>query len=485
MAAVEARPHQRRVGQPQRQPLSCASLQQPSATPHPSKTRAVSAASSFRNNALYPVMVEKATAGTAALRSAGAPARRHQRLSNRGPRLTFSRSAAADVEPDPTGGGIAAVNSRAVTPSEGVLRTEPQHRGRSTDGTVVRSRSAGRTRRPRHSSKGTSPVMLTPEADLAGSEMVSLTEQDAAAVASSSNATHALQQLQRSEVEVRFAYVRSASLPVPQFAHAVLACALRSGCPPGTDGAYIRMLRRIHTHAEREDPSCALLDRAALHAPHTQLSHAIPPNAPLLPLPPSPPTQTDPIVQLANERAEQLMTACVYGAAEVVRELCASPRLHMYVDQPWGDTGQTALTASSEAGRVDSALLLIDAGAEIDARDADGRTALMVAALQGESGLIEPLLSRAQHPANVFLRADNGWTALMLACAKGQLSWVAALLEHLAQSGASPDALVDLITYEDRQGRSAVSLARENAHSELLALLEARLAELGSGASDA
>lgn len=195
--------------------------------------------------------------------------------------------------------------------------------------------------------------------------------------------------------------------------------------------------------------------------------------------------QSDPIVQLANEKADQLMTAAVYGATEVVRELCASPRLHMYIDQPCGDDGKTVLIASTEAGRTEASILLIDAGAEIDARDADGRTALMAAAWQGEVNLVAPLLSRPQHAANVFLRADNGWTALMFACAEGHVSWVSALLEQLTQGGASPEALIDLIEYEERHdGRSAIGLAREHAHSELVSLLEARLVELNAQCSE-
>ena len=62
---------------------------------------------------------------------------------------------------------------------------------------------------------------------------------------------------------------------------------------------------------------------------------------------------------------------------------------------------------------------LLSRGAEIEARDDDGQTALMwaSASLWDTVAAVETLLDRG---AEIEARADDGWTALMAASAKGQ-----------------------------------------------------------------
>ena len=107
--------------------------------------------------------------------------------------------------------------------------------------------------------------------------------------------------------------------------------------------------------------------------------------------------ESDPCAMLAIERALALCDAAEFGSASVVRELCSSPRLQMYIDQGVNVHATTALMSAAVSGRADTALVLLQAGAEVDATDALGRTALMFAVTNGADS--EPG-SRASSPTN-------------------------------------------------------------------------------------
>ncbi|MGB6063731.1 MAG: ankyrin repeat domain-containing protein [Desulfomonilaceae bacterium] len=92
-------------------------------------------------------------------------------------------------------------------------------------------------------------------------------------------------------------------------------------------------------------------------------------------------------------------------------------------------SGSTALSLAALTGQAEVAELLLEAGADIDARDFDGRTALFEAALSGHLQVVVILLARG---ADVHVRDISGRTALTEANVWGE----AKVAELLIKSGA-------------------------------------------------
>jgi uncharacterized protein len=77
---------------------------------------------------------------------------------------------------------------------------------------------------------------------------------------------------------------------------------------------------------------------------------------------------------------------------------------------------ETPLMIATDHGDKEVVALLLDRGANVDAQDIEGRTALMKAATRGYKDIVKVLL---QHKANVYLENTKGETALMLAEKRG------------------------------------------------------------------
>ncbi|MEX0271452.1 ankyrin repeat domain-containing protein [Leptolyngbyaceae cyanobacterium UHCC 1019] len=75
-------------------------------------------------------------------------------------------------------------------------------------------------------------------------------------------------------------------------------------------------------------------------------------------------------------------------------------------------TGVSLLMCVIREGLTDLACQLIERGADIEARSAEGETALMEAAIVGNTDLVKFLLDRGAKPNR---RSRSGWTAMLWA----------------------------------------------------------------------
>jgi len=79
--------------------------------------------------------------------------------------------------------------------------------------------------------------------------------------------------------------------------------------------------------------------------------------------------------------------------------------------------GSTALMVTSEKGDIEMAQLLIRNGADVNAKNIDGYTALMYVAYKGNLAIAELLI---KNKADVNARDKDGWTALRYASIQGR-----------------------------------------------------------------
>ena len=119
--------------------------------------------------------------------------------------------------------------------------------------------------------------------------------------------------------------------------------------------------------------------------------------------------------------------------------------------------GCKPLHAAALHGHQNVVELLLGHGAEADARDSSGGTALMVASEFGHGAVVEALLARG---AEVDARAHDGRTALMEACRRGHADVVRVLLDRGADVNATA-----------KNDYTALMLATEGGHRDVVELL--------------
>jgi ankyrin repeat protein len=157
------------------------------------------------------------------------------------------------------------------------------------------------------------------------------------------------------------------------------------------------------------------------------------------------------------ERIQQLL----FDAATIGREDMIDPLLAAGADIEARDgRGYTALILATYNGQQRTAQLLLDRGANIDAGDgARGNTALHGVAFKGFAEIADMLIAAG---ADVDRRNNSGQTALMLATLFGR----AELFARLVEAGADPDAI-------DGAGNSAMSIARSQDNAEMQRIIAA------------
>jgi ankyrin repeat protein len=140
---------------------------------------------------------------------------------------------------------------------------------------------------------------------------------------------------------------------------------------------------------------------------------------------------------------------------------------HADVNAPQAD-GTTALHWAARWDDLETADLLLHAGADPKTANRDGATPMFLAAQNGNAAMIEKLL-KAGVDANAPV-LSHGETALMMASRTGNLDAVQVLLDH----GAQPNAKDDL------RGTTAAMWAAEQGHAAVIQLLAGHGADLGA-----
>ena len=110
-------------------------------------------------------------------------------------------------------------------------------------------------------------------------------------------------------------------------------------------------------------------------------------------------------------------------------------------------------------GRTEAVKALLRKGAGVNAKDSEGRTALMFAVINRHADAVKVLL---EHGADVNVKADDGGTALMLAACSGDAESVRALLIKGA----------DLSGKFTLTGKTALALAEERGYTGIAELLK-------------
>lgn len=121
--------------------------------------------------------------------------------------------------------------------------------------------------------------------------------------------------------------------------------------------------------------------------------------------------------------------------------------------------GWTALSHAALIGNTELVKLLLAHGADVNAHDQSGWTPLMRAAMKGHAAVVKVLL---QHGATVNDKEKNeGWTALHWAAARGHDKVVTLLLSHGAD-----------YTLRTQDGLTPLMLAMRESNDKVVQALE-------------
>ena len=126
--------------------------------------------------------------------------------------------------------------------------------------------------------------------------------------------------------------------------------------------------------------------------------------------------------------------------------------------------GRTALVLAAQNVHIECLnALLTHKDIKVNLQNKGGFTALMMATAQGHTKCLDALLTHKDIQVNLQINNNDGWTALMMATAKGHTKCLKALLEH-------KDIQVNI---QNKNGKTALMFAAQNGHTTCLeALLE-------------
>jgi ankyrin repeat protein len=117
--------------------------------------------------------------------------------------------------------------------------------------------------------------------------------------------------------------------------------------------------------------------------------------------------------------------------------------------------GWTPLMIAAAEGHAEAVSALVEGGADVNATNALGRTALMFASSYGFLPIVNDLLVHRADP-NIVPKDSTGWTALIAAAHNGHREVVTMLLGHGADASIA-----------DKQGKTALAWAEARGHVEV------------------
>lgn len=163
--------------------------------------------------------------------------------------------------------------------------------------------------------------------------------------------------------------------------------------------------------------------------------------------------------QVDGSKTSALSVAAERGHSSVV-QLLLSRGAATNLPNIWG---HTALHRAAYAGQVATVELLIEAYSDaMDATDKSGCTPLLVAVHQGQQAAAKALLA---HGSDVHARDEEGRTTLVRAAVRGDEGMIQLLLD---EAGAEAGALMEA---PDKHGHTPLRAAAENGQTGAMALL--------------
>jgi ankyrin repeat protein len=160
-------------------------------------------------------------------------------------------------------------------------------------------------------------------------------------------------------------------------------------------------------------------------------------------------------------------------AAQQGHEQCVDILIEAGADVNYarGKDGSTALIMASQKGHHEVVRSLVRAGADVNLAKTDeyADSPLIMAAHQGHVQCVDILIKAGAHVN--YARGKDGCTALIMASHQGHIDVVRSLLA----AGADPRLAI-------HNGFTALDIAKDSKHPQIVALLEAKIAELDCSA---
>jgi hypothetical protein len=158
----------------------------------------------------------------------------------------------------------------------------------------------------------------------------------------------------------------------------------------------------------------------------------------------------------------QLFYFCSKGMTSSVIRMLEMKSIDVMARTGGREDGSTCLMAAARYGHLDICRLLIDKGADIQAKSSGGWTPLHSAA--GQGGHIEIVRLLCDRGADIEARDNGGWRPLHYAAIYGHISIVKELIEvRNADINARTDS-----------GRTALRMLRVNGNADFDAFLVSR-----------